>query len=119
MTPTEKLLKLANSLTWQDIASLTHNEYVLLYSDKGFFEPNDKYQIGTREQWHLTATHWMQIPDGKAGEVIRILVEGLQHVQQFGGCMLTTNPPQNQGEFTAKQTLQRASEAMGGNDASR
>lgn len=104
MTPTEKLLKLADSLTWQDIESLKHNDYVLLYSEKGFFAPNEKYQIGTREQWHLTATKWMPIPSGKAGEVIRILVEGLQNVHN-----LNIEPT----IYVVDKSLQRAAEAMG------
>ncbi len=43
---------------WQPIETCPGDKYVEFYCAKGFFSPEQVFEIGTRAQWEKTATHW-------------------------------------------------------------
>lgn len=98
MTPIEKLLKLAERYEWRDISTFPKyqdEETVLLKDERhavaGYFREEelsgfyyhdypDDYNLYTIEP-----THWMPLPDGNTGGIIRILVEALNIAQATVG----------------------------------
>lgn len=93
MTTAEKLLKLAERYEWQPIETLTYprhkkdmNEREVWYSEVSdiVIVKTSRGAIGmcpvTRGFEHAYS-HWMPLPDGKAGEIIRILVECISQLR--------------------------------------
>lgn len=91
---TTSLMKLADSLTWQDIETADKDSdcYFLLKEGEhvtlGFYHLSPDHPSG--DGWCdiddfklFSPTHWMPIPTGNAGEVIQVLVEAVQYYQHL------------------------------------
>lgn len=52
-------------MKWRDIIKYKppESEFVLLFCADGFFSDATTMEIGTYDQWHGTATHWMPLPE--------------------------------------------------------
>lgn len=49
-------------MSFKPIETAPRGEYVLLYAAEIPFLGSSKFEVGTYEQWHLTATHWTHLP---------------------------------------------------------
>lgn len=118
MTPTEKLLKLAERYEWQPIESEPTDGEQYLITDGSCVvmaeHPNDE-----RIEHDITScgfgetTHWMPLPDGKAGGIIRILVDGLMKISCYDdGKVVTSSFDEPASARQAREFLTRASEEL-------
>jgi hypothetical protein len=120
---TSNLTKLAQSLEWQSIKSAPKDGTVILGRNKS--DPYDKhgstvcwYNGSYESHWVYEAetdpveglTHWMPLPTGNAGEVIRILAEALNAVADDYDDRFAN------GALTPRQALARAEQLAGGGE---
>jgi hypothetical protein len=89
---TNNLLKLAESLTWQDISTAPKDREIIILTKDGDMEicswansPGDGVWKNPNGGWVTIgrALSWMPLPTGNAGEVIKCLVYALLEYQEI------------------------------------
>jgi hypothetical protein len=112
MTPTEKLLKLADLFTWQDISTAPRDgtlidvigEYRI--ANVHWYEPTQEFVQAESGIAVYNIRKWMPVHRGEAGNVIRALVERLQKLRDHDS---RWHSPEQVDAFI-DQTLERAAE---------
>lgn len=120
---TEALIKLAEGLDWQDIETAPLNKRVLFYERKGVVDVRERIVIGIKSSrdgdvWTDDGndlngfTHWMPLPTGNTGEIIRVLVEGLEYFRDTHSSCYNAFA----GKSIAEEYLTKANQLAGGDD---
>lgn len=127
MTDTTELLKYAEGLTWRPISEAKAQTAYLVKTEHG-----DIFEAYASDVWEASdprgggsyiigseVTHFMPIPDGQAGEVIKVLAETIEAAKKHQENLAITNTPALRGGtwhiLNAGQA--RATAILGGDDA--
>ncbi len=126
MTDTTELLKYVEGLIWRPIseAEKVHQEYMLgMDADIGVYAMHwrdDKNSwCYTWNQEPCNPTHFMPLPDGQAGEVIKELLHTVLNAKQHQENCVKTNSDALRGTtwHILNNGITRATAILGGDDA--